>query len=80
MVKISKNVVLINPELALQEMSLQIFKQRQKIIEELKGKQIKVKTKQGMVTAIFLDADMTHFIVKIGGKNKKMKLNSIRQT
>ena len=77
MVKVSQNVILITPDVAMQQMSLQIFKEREKIISELKGKKVGVKTSNGVEHGTFLGADNTHFTIKIDDSTKKYKLKNI---
>tara|TARA_A100001015_G_scaffold316676_1_gene431649 strand:+ start:2718 stop:2960 length:243 start_codon:yes stop_codon:yes gene_type:complete len=77
MVKVSKNVILLTPEVAIQQMSLQIFKEREKIISDLKGKIVGLKTLKGVENGTFLGADNTHFTIKMGETTKKSLLKNI---
>ena len=77
MVKVSQNTILTTPEVAIQQMSLQIFKEREKIISDLKGKKVGVKTSKGVQNGVFLGADNTHFTIKIEDNTRKANLKNI---
>ena len=70
----SSGSILKNPEKTLQKFSMDIMLERQKVLEKLKGKKVKVLLKDNEIKeCYFQTADLTHFTYKFLDENKTKK-------
>tara|TARA_B100000214_G_C23971794_1_gene630560 strand:+ start:1557 stop:1823 length:267 start_codon:yes stop_codon:yes gene_type:complete len=66
--------LLKNPQKTLQKFSVEIMIKRDEIIEKLKGRRVKVMTRdQEIKECTFISADATHFTYKLLDDNKTRK-------
>ena len=66
--------LLKNPQKTLQKFSVEVMMKRDEVIEKLKGKKVKVLTRdQEMKECTFINADNTHFTYRLLDDNKTRK-------
>ena len=70
----SRGTLLKNPENTLKQFSFEMMIQRQKVINNIKNKKVKVMLKNKEVKeCYFQDADMTHFTYKFSEEDSPKK-------
>ena len=71
--------VLQSPESVLQKFSMDLTLEREKALEKLKGKKVKIISRNDIIDGYFRDSDLTHFTYKTidEGKTKKTLLKNL---
>ena len=73
--KEKKEIILTQPERAIQHLSLDLFTKRENIIETLKNRTVGLKTHKDIENVKFINADLTHFTYEsLNSKTSKKSL------
>ena len=71
--KYKSSEILKTPDKMLQQFSMDSFQERNLIIENLKGKNVKVLKDNEVKDCIFINADLTHFTYKFSKDDRSKK-------